>query len=163
MLKLWPEGQRASECTEELLYIRSLAFRLSNDVSAKQQIDQSIYNLPFDHVTVAHTLAATKKIIFELFAMGLVGLCVIKGPLAIMKTATNDPHDNLVFVANMFIIAIMEAYESAFDNANDNTWKLKHMIKPGPLNFKSNCQTLRAVMVDFGAEGIELNGACSSN
>lgn len=163
MQKLWPNKLRANECTEELLYIRSLAFRLSDDISAKQLVDQAIYDLPFDHTTQFDTLIATKKIIYELFAIGLVGLCIIKGPVQIMKTSNLDPHDNMMFVANMFIIAVKEAYEPAFNATVDKNWQLKRMIKPGAENFKNNCKVLRAVMEQFGPEGIELNGACSTS
>jgi hypothetical protein len=159
MKKLWPDGLRANECTEELFFIRSLAFRLSRDMSAKQLIDQALYDLPFDYETKLETLQQTKQIIYNMFVMGLVGLCVISGARGILKTVVeDDPHSNMVFVANMFIIAIVEAYEKTASK-----WKLRKIIKPGVKYFSSNCQILRAVLIEFKADGIELNGACSSD
>lgn len=164
MKKFWPEGLRANECAEELLFIRSLAFRLSKDTSAKQQIDQAIYDLPFDFTNKLETLIETKRIIYELFAMGLVGLCIVSNPVELVETAKSDtPHGNMVLVANMFILAIIEAYEKKFNKLfDDPKMTLKRMLKPGFVNFRTNCKVLRTLLIEFKADGIELNGACSN-
>ena len=161
MRKLWPEDDiHANKCTEEVLFIKSLALNLVRDESQFIRVDEALHHMG-KMIDPSKIITQLKMILFDLFKKAIGTVCVSLGPDTIIWSGimAEEPGANLVLYTNMMISAIIEAYEKSFHELTKKD--LRQLMKQGEDHFKSNCDILISVIRHLKYNGIELNGACS--
>jgi hypothetical protein len=152
--------KRGNECTEELLFLRSLAFRLSQDEQTKSRIDESLYELSRNIHSDEEAVSRLKQTIFRLFKLGLDGLCSEETREILTKKNDKKKKEHKQFkqLVNMFIVAILEAYSTKHKKAFNED--LFTTFKRNQNNFDSNCRFLKSIIELYGINGIELTAGC---
>lgn len=142
--------RRGNECTEELLFLAKSAFQLSNNKAAKANIGQTMYDMQHvQHRSYDDAIARVKQVIYDIFMLGLDGLCESEKQLLKKQVKKR---------VNQFIVAIIEAYESAYLARFSKSLR-ESILDNG--TFHGSCALLKYTVTMLGVDGIELTAGCA--